>query len=134
MNVGTPSAGSITGTGAANTLSFTVSYLATTGTKGITINVFVNEDDTLMTSGGSASISRTAKETLTVTVAEGLTGIQWSLNGEDISGARGTGQSITFDAVDYPARTYNLGLRVFKGSALEPGAPYSTNFAFTVTN
>ncbi|GHV87083.1 hypothetical protein AGMMS50255_3790 [Spirochaetia bacterium] len=129
VNVGTPAAGSITGTGAANTLSFTVNYPATTGlvTEGsIDITAWVNEDGTLITSGGSdVTIDRSDGDTLTVTAAAGLTAIQWSLDGVGIS----TAQSITFRAIDYPAGNYNLGLFVYKG-----GIPYSTNLVITVTN
>ncbi|GHU72925.1 hypothetical protein FACS189450_11680 [Spirochaetia bacterium] len=125
VNVGTPALGSITGTGAANTLSFEVNYPATTGTKGITINAFVNEDGTLMTSGGSSTIDRSDGDTLTLTAAAGLTVIQWSLDGVGIS----TAQSITFRAIDYPAGKYNLDLVVRKG-----GIPYSTSLTITVEN
>ncbi|GHV71607.1 hypothetical protein AGMMS49928_24170 [Spirochaetia bacterium] len=101
----------------------------TVGTLGLTINAWVNDDGSLITSAGNTTISRGAGNSLTVQAATGLTGIQWSLNGGNIPAPEGTAQAITLNAVDYQARTYNLGLRVSKG-----GVPYSAEIAVTVTN
>jgi hypothetical protein len=130
VNVGSPSAGTISGTGTGNTLTFTVSFPATTGLAGLTITAWVNEDDTLVTDlPVSTTLSRAAGDTLSVEAAAGLTDIQWSLNETDIPAPAGTAQSISFAAVNYPPGTYNLGLRVKKG-----GVPYSLELEFTVVD
>jgi hypothetical protein len=129
MNAGSPSAGTIAGDGPGNTLTFTVDFPATTGLGGITITAWVNEDGSLITGPAeNITLSRSAGSSLTVQAAAGLTDVQWTLNGIDIPAPRGTAQSISFGAVNYPAGNYNLGLRVTKG-----GAPYSVEIEFTVT-
>jgi hypothetical protein len=74
------------------------------------------------------SIDRSEGQTLTVTAAEGLTDVQWSLNGVNFSGQRGTASSITIAAVNYPADSYRLTL-----AAKKNGAGYSAFITFTVT-
>jgi hypothetical protein len=130
VDAGTALAGTISGTGPGNTLTFTVNFPATTGLVGITITAWVNEDDTLVTDlPVSTTLSRGAGDTLAVEAAAGLTDIQWSLNEADIPAPAGTAQSVSLAAVNYPAGAYNLGLRVKKG-----GVPYSLELEFTVTN
>jgi hypothetical protein len=130
VNAGNSSAGTITGSGAGNTLSFDVDFPVTAGTAGITITAWVNIDNTLITDHpGNVVISKAAGDTLTVQAAAGLTDIQWSMDGTDYPAPRGTAQSFSLRAVDYPAGTYILGLRLKKN-----GVPYSTELQFTVTN
>jgi hypothetical protein len=111
------------------TASFTVSFIVNPAV-GLTITAWVNEDGTLIAdSPAVTTISKAAGAALTVQAAAELTDIQWSLNGVAISAPRGTAQSITFAASNYPAGTYVLGLRVIKN-----GVPYSTDLDFRVTN
>jgi hypothetical protein len=86
-------------------------------------------DGGVLTSGATEnpSINRSGGETLTVTAAEGLADYQWSLNNAAIPAPRGTAQSITIAAVNYPAGKYLLGLAAKKGSV-----DYSTVISFTV--
>jgi hypothetical protein len=99
------------------------------GTAGIQVNVWVNEDGTLIAGNTSPVISKSAGQTLTVTAAAGLDNIQWSINGSPVAAPRGTAQSISIKAANYPAGTYILGLRVHKN-----GIPYSTTLNVTVNN
>jgi hypothetical protein len=129
VNVGSPSAGTITGTGPGNTLTFTVDFPAVTGTLEITITAWVNDDGTLITNQMTTPlISRAAGDALTVEAAAGLTNIQWSLNETDIPEPRGTGQTISFAAVSYKPGNYSLGLRAKKDNVW-----YSLELKFTVT-
>jgi uncharacterized repeat protein (TIGR02543 family) len=72
-------------------------------------------------------ISRELEENFVITAAEGLTDLQWTLNGVDLEAPRGTHNSIVIEAVDYPPRNYTLGLRAQKDNA-----PYSITVTFTV--
>jgi hypothetical protein len=128
VNAGTASAGTINEAGPGNTLTFTVSFPATTGL--ISITVLVDIDGTLITNQPeTTTLSRAAGATLTVEAAAGLTDIQWSLNETDIPTPKGTARSISFAAANYPTGAYTLGLRLKKG-----GVPYSANIEFTVTD
>jgi hypothetical protein len=85
------------------------------------------EDGALLTAPADLEIDRSEGETLTVTAAGGLTDIQWSLNGTDFPGPRGTAASITVAAANYPAGTYRLGLTAKKGTV-----EYSTEITVRV--
>jgi hypothetical protein len=99
---------------------------AAMGTK--TVNVAFAESGAL-TSGNTANLSldRSEMQILTVTAADGLTDIRWSLNDTDFPPPRGAAQSITLAAVNYPAGVYLLGLAVKKD-----GVDYSAVITFTV--
>jgi uncharacterized repeat protein (TIGR02543 family) len=74
-------------------------------------------------------ISRELEEHFVITAADGLTDLQWSLNGEDLGAPRGTYKSIIIEAVDYIPRNYTLTLRAKKDNV-----PYAINFTFVVVN
>jgi hypothetical protein len=99
----------------------------------VNITVWVNGDGDILTSGENPTISASgfngAANQFTVSVNGAYSDIQWSLNGDPISGSQGTAQSITINAADYENKNYYLGLRVSKG-----GVPYSTGIQFTVIN
>jgi uncharacterized repeat protein (TIGR02543 family) len=100
------------------------------GTGSFVVAIWVNEDHSLISNmPANLSISREAEESLTVEAAAGLTGLQWSINGIDLAGARGTGQSISIEAANYGVGTYTLGLRAVKDTA-----PYSINITFSVVD
>lgn len=92
------------------------------------VNVAFAESGAL-TSGNTANLSldRSEMQTLTVTAADGLADIRWSLNDTDFPPPRGAAQSITLAAVNYPAGVYLLGLAVKKD-----GVDYSAVITFTV--
>jgi hypothetical protein len=93
-----------------------------------TVDIIFGEDGVLTTgTTANLSIDRSQTQTLTVTAAEGLTDIRWSLNSQDFPAPRGTAQSITLAAVNYPAGTYLLGL-----AAKQDGVDYSAVITFTV--
>jgi hypothetical protein len=93
-------------------------------------SLWVNEDDSLISNAPpSLSISKTAQESLAFEAADGLTGLQWSLDSVDINVPRGTAKSIVIEAVNCAVKEYTLGLFAMKG-----GVPYSINIVFTVNN
>jgi uncharacterized repeat protein (TIGR02543 family) len=99
----------------------------------VKVLMWVNEDDgTILVSDDDITISKTSSDyprSFTAAVTDGYTGIQWYFDGFAITGSRGTMPSITINAADYTAGSYILGVWVTKN-----GAPYSTDFRFTVTN
>jgi uncharacterized repeat protein (TIGR02543 family) len=97
---------------------------------GFTYTAWANEDGSLLNDvPESLVISKSLEEDFTLSAAEGLTGIRWSLNGINIPAPRGTAQSITIEAVSYAPGAYTLGLYAEKA-----GIPYSSNITFTVDN
>lgn len=92
------------------------------------IYTWVNENDQIVTSGGSTTLSRGAGQTLTISVTgSGYSDYQWSYNGSVVTGA--TTGSYTFNSAGKTNGVYNIDLRVKKG-----GAWYSTSIPITVTN
>jgi hypothetical protein len=96
---------------------------------GIAITLAVHDDGSLAEIPDELVISKSYKDTLTVRAADDLTALQWSLNGVDIPGPRGTAGEITFEAASYLPGFYTLGLRAARG-----GVPYSINITFVVDN
>ena len=87
------------------------------------------DDGSALISGSTENLTvdRSEGQTLTITAAAGLTDHRWSLGGGEIPAPRGTAESITIEAVNYPAGSYLLGLSAKKG-----GVDYSTVVTFTV--
>jgi hypothetical protein len=105
---------------------------STPGKARLTVTVWVNEDGNLLSTvpASPIAISKSNKDTLAITAAEDLTAIQWSLNGKDISGQRGSAREITFEAASYVPGSYTLGLYAEKPA----GVPYLLNITFEVVN
>ncbi|GHU58548.1 hypothetical protein FACS189444_2380 [Spirochaetia bacterium] len=117
--------------GMADSSVFSAAYTIATGTAKV-IYTWVNENDQIVTSGGSTTLSRGAGETLTISVTGiGYSDFQWSYNGSVVTGA--TTGSYTFNTAGKTNGIYNIGLQVKKGGGAD--APwYSTLIAITVTN
>jgi hypothetical protein len=115
--------------GMANSNVLTAAYtiIIPTGTAKV-LYAWVNENDQIVTSGGSTTLSRSAGETLAISVTgSGYSNYQWSYNGSAVTGA--TTGSYTFDSAGKTNGIYNIGLQVKKGSVW-----YSTLIPITVTN
>ncbi|GHU25368.1 hypothetical protein FACS1894164_14490 [Spirochaetia bacterium] len=105
----------------------TAAYTIATGTAKV-IYTWVNENDQIVTSGASATLSRGAGQTLTIsTTGSGYSNFQWSYNGSVVTGA--TTGSYTFNSAGKTNGIYNIGLQVKKDNAW-----YSTLIAITLTN
>jgi hypothetical protein len=131
-----PAGGRVKLSGTEGTFTFIMPAAAVTvtadftdkGESAITIIIDFADDAALVTGGTeNPGISRSGGQTLTVTTAEGITDIRWSINGTDIPGDRGGAASITIAAADYPAGEYLLGIAAKKGNA-----GFSNEIAFTV--
>jgi hypothetical protein len=100
------------------------------GASGVAFTVWVNGDGSLISDMPELTdISRSFGEKLTIKAADGLTGLRWSINSEDIPGPRGEAQSIVIEANNFPVGYYTLGLYAEKA-----GVPYSINITFVVDN
>jgi hypothetical protein len=100
------------------------------GTGSVVIQFWTNDTATLATNTGSATLSRGAGDTATITaVTAGYSDYQWSLNGTPLAGPAGTATSYPFDSTSRSNGTYNVGLRVKKGNEW-----YSTIIIITVTD
>jgi hypothetical protein len=96
------------------------------GTGSVTIQYWTDDTAALATNTGSATLSRSARATATITAAgSGYSGHQWTLNGTPA----GTATTYTFDSTWKGNGTYYIGLRVQKNSVW-----YSTTITITVTN
>jgi hypothetical protein len=133
--VGTPAAGTIGGGDAAqNTLTFTVSFPATTGgtvPTGKIITAWVT-DHAISVSASAATVSRSAvspgnRVTITITPGDGYTAYAWTVQG--VTQAAATGAAYTFDAAWRSNGNYTIGLALTKD-----GVQYSKEFTITVTN
>jgi hypothetical protein len=119
----------VDGTKSASTNSATAT-VTVTGGEGVFSFVWVGAGNSLISNlPGYFDISRGDRESFTLTVADDLTDIQWSLNGTDIAAPQGTAMSITIDATRYGNGTYNLDLYAKKDNV-----PYSLNIPFMVVN
>jgi hypothetical protein len=109
------------------TANFAVSFTVNPPGTAKVIYTWVNEH-TIVTSDTSATLSRGANESLTVTVSgSGYSDYQWSLNGSDLNGA--TAASYTFSSAGQGSGNYTIGLRLKKDNAW-----YSTQVTVTVQN
>jgi uncharacterized repeat protein (TIGR02543 family) len=96
--------------------------------------VWANDDYTLVSDmPANLSISREAQESLVISAADDLDGIQWSINGADLAAPRGTAQFIAIEAANYGGGTHTLGLRAEKDQE-GVQVPYSISITFTVVN
>jgi uncharacterized repeat protein (TIGR02543 family) len=97
----------------------------------VRVEVWTSEDGEILVSNAGTTLSKSGADDkaagLTAEVTGAYSGIQWYLFGVPVSGNRGTAQSITVKAADYPNGSYYLGVTVTKG-----GVPYSTDIQFTV--
>jgi hypothetical protein len=130
-DVGTPAAGNITGGTAENTLTFTVTFPATSteGTIGSITIQFPLEDEPI---GGFPEIAVTLYKTgtgpeypasLTLTIPGSYSSYQWYVN----TAPKGTGNSLILNAADYPLGQHSVSVVVMKGAV-----PYSREMTFTV--
>jgi hypothetical protein len=107
------------------------------GTGKVVIEYWVSDitDATLATNTGSATLSRDAAETASITAATtGYTNHQWTLNGIDVTGAEGTASSYTFDSAGKGNGNYFIGIQVQKGTGGANAPWYSTMITITVTD
>jgi hypothetical protein len=99
------------------------------GTGSVAIQFWTNDTATLATNPGSATLSRGAGDTATITAADGdWTDYTWTLNGPDIIGLEENAPTYTFNSTSRSDGTYTIGLRVKKDDAW-----YSTTVTVTVT-
>jgi hypothetical protein len=112
-----------------------IEQLKSPGTGKFTFTVWADDDDERLLSDfpDDTTILKSEQGSLTITAAEDLTNIQWSLNGVNIPAPRGTGQTISFQAVSYVPGIYTLGLYATKEENGVP-VPYSINITFIVDN
>jgi hypothetical protein len=92
----------------------------------IAITFWVNEDEQLLASNSSVTISRSSNgysASFTGEVSGSYDSVTWLVNGVLKSEAR----TATINAADYRNGTYRLGVIITKGNA-----PYSTEIIFTV--
>jgi hypothetical protein len=115
---------------AENSGTITSQPLKIPGAEGSFITTWVDEDGTLLSDAPEDHIviSRTLRETLTVTAAAGLGNIRWSLNGGEVAALRGF-QTITIEAISHIPAFYTLSLYAEKD-----GVPYQINATFVVDN
>jgi uncharacterized repeat protein (TIGR02543 family) len=100
------------------------------GAGNLAFAVWANDDRSLISNmPEDLGVSKAANESLVISAAEDLTGLQWSINGADLSAPRGTAQTISIEAAHYGVGTYTLGLRAKKDNT-----PYSINITFSVIN
>jgi uncharacterized repeat protein (TIGR02543 family) len=97
-----------------------VSITVTIGGSG---DILVSGDDVTISRSGAGSVPKS----FNVVVTDGYTVVRWYSNGDEIGGSQGTAQSITIRAVDYPAGSHSLTVRVTKNSK-----PDSADISFTV--
>jgi hypothetical protein len=98
------------------------------GEASVTLTFWVNEDNEILASGDSITISKTStgyNASFTATVSGEYSSVEWSVSGV----AKPGNQSIEIAAADYPTGDYRLGVSVSKD-----GVPYATEISFTVTN
>jgi hypothetical protein len=101
----------------------------TYGTKDALAGVTLNWDlfdKTAIVSGTIPALDRSDEDSATVTVTEGFTVNWWKVNGVT-SPVFGTSKTITLQAANYPAGTYQLSVSVSKA-----GATYAAVLTFTV--
>jgi hypothetical protein len=131
-----PADKTVTGAGAANSLTFTVTFPATTGgtvPTGKIITAWITGHD-IGASASAAAITRTAGTdipaghiTITVTGAGYGAAYVWTVN--DVTDTAQTGASFDFDATWRSNGTYTIGL-----AATKDGIQYSKTFTVTVGN
>jgi hypothetical protein len=98
------------------------------GEGSVTLTFWVNEDNQILASNDSVTISKTSAgyaSSFTATVSSEYSNVSWSVSGVSKPG----NESIEIAAADYPTGTYRLGVSVRKD-----GVPYSTEITFTVIN
>jgi hypothetical protein len=92
--------------------------------------IILNDEGNLVSNiSGDVHISKGSKEVFSITAAEDLTNIRWSLNGTAIPDTRGNAREIAFEAVSYLVGSYTVSLYAEKA-----GIPYLFNAAFVVEN
>jgi hypothetical protein len=108
-----------------------ISFNVPSGTAKV-IYAWVNENDQIVTSDGALTLSRSANESLAISVTgSGYSDCQWSCNGSVV--AEETTNSYTFNSAEKNNGNYNIGLLVKKG--VGANAPwYSTLITIAVTN
>jgi hypothetical protein len=113
--------------GMTNSSVLTAAYTIATGTAKV-IYTWVNENDQIVTTSSSTTLSRGANENLTISVTgAGYSDFQWSYNGNVVTGVNTA--AYTFNSAGKTNGIYNIGLQVKKDDAW-----YSTLVAITVTN
>ncbi|MHC6204150.1 chitobiase/beta-hexosaminidase C-terminal domain-containing protein [Breznakiellaceae bacterium SP9] len=113
--------------GMANSSVLTAAYTIATSTAKV-IYTWVNENDQIVTSSGSTTLSRGSGQNLTISVTgSGYSDFQWFYNGGAVTGA--STSSYIFNSAGKTNGIYNIDIRVKKGSAW-----YSTSIPITVTN
>jgi hypothetical protein len=93
----------------------------------ITLTFWVNNDNQILASNSSVTISKTSagghNASFTATVSSGYSSVSWSVSGV----SKSNNESVAIVAADYPTGTYRLKVIVSKDSV-----PYSTEITFTV--
>jgi uncharacterized repeat protein (TIGR02543 family) len=118
------------GTKTATTKSREAQVMTGVGAGGLSFAVWTDAGGSLVSDmPANLSISKESQESLVISAADNLTGIQWSINGADLTAPRGTAQSLAIGATNYGIGTYTLGLRAEKDNV-----PYSINITFSVVN
>jgi hypothetical protein len=99
------------------------------GTASVSLTFWVNEDNQIIASSDSVTISKTGADdystSFSAAVIDGYDSVTWSVNGAQKS----DNGNVVIAATDYYTGAYRLGVIVTKDDV-----PYSTEITFTVTN
>jgi uncharacterized repeat protein (TIGR02543 family) len=99
-----------------------------TGPAGITISYWVNEQDQISSTAGSAAVSKAGAPLTIAADGAGYSDQHWSVNGAEDASQTGEA-SYSFSGAGRDTKTYTVGLRVKKDNQY-----YSAQFAVTVTD